>query len=91
MYERRPSRMPSATDSIHSTPNGLRPIGAKPGVGPPTYSEQYGTRSSVVRMHSGNGLHEKMDRRAIDCFDRAMDDVNLIDPVLRRGLHAYFA
>lgn len=59
--------------------------------GPPTYSEKLGSESSVVRMHSGNGPHEEMDRRAIDCFDRAMDDVKLDDPALRRVLHDYFA
>ena len=59
--------------------------------GPPTYSEQYGSESAVVRMHSGNGLHEEMDRRAIACFDQAMDDVGLRDPALRRVLHDYFA
>ncbi len=40
--------------------------------GPPRYTEQYGDESSVVRMHSGNGLHEDMDRRAIACFDQAL-------------------
>jgi hemoglobin len=59
--------------------------------GPPTYSERYGNESSVVRMHSGNGPHEDMDRRAIECFDRAMADVGIFDPQLRRVLHDYFA
>ena len=59
--------------------------------GPPTYSEQYGSESSVVRIHSGNGRHEEMDRRAIECFDRAMDDIGLTDSLLRRVLHDYFA
>ena len=59
--------------------------------GPPTYSEKLGSESSVVRMHSGNGQHEEMDHRAIDCFDRAMDDVKLADPALRQALHDYFA
>lgn len=59
--------------------------------GPPTYSERLGDESSVVRMHSGNGPHEDMDRRAIACFDRAMDDLKLADPLLRRVLHDYFA
>jgi hemoglobin len=58
--------------------------------GPPAYSQQYGSESLVVRMHSGNGRHEEMDRRAIECFDRAMDDVGIIDPLLRRVLHDYF-
>jgi hemoglobin len=59
--------------------------------GPPTYSERYGDESSVVRMHSGNGPHEEMDQRAIACFDQAMDDIDVIDPQLRRVLHDYFA
>src|SRR5262249_25895836 len=37
--------------------------------GPTMYSDQYGNEASVVRIHSGNGLHEEMDRRAIACFD----------------------
>src|SRR5262245_19655863 len=32
--------------------------------GPATYSDAYGDETSVVRMHSGNGKHEEMDRRA---------------------------
>jgi hemoglobin len=55
--------------------------------GPPTYSANYGDETSVVRMHSGNGEHEEMDRRAIACFDQALADVGLADdragPVLR--------
>jgi hemoglobin len=59
--------------------------------GPTTYTEQYGDESSVVRTHSGNGgPHEEMDRRAIACFDQALDDVGVTDP-LRRVLHDYFA
>ncbi|MFN8524274.1 MAG: group II truncated hemoglobin [Chloroflexota bacterium] len=59
--------------------------------GPPAYSQQYGGESAVVRMHSGNGVHEEMDRRAIQCFDHAVNDVGLADPQLRRVLHDYFA
>lgn len=59
--------------------------------GPPTYTERYGSESSVVRMHSGNGPHEEMDHRAIECFDLAMDDVGIVDPRLRKALHDYFA
>jgi len=58
--------------------------------GPATYSERYGDESSVVRIHSGNGVHEEMDRRAIACFDQAIDDVGIADPLLRRVLHDYF-
>ena len=46
--------------------------------------------SEVVRLHSGNGPHEEMDRRAIACFDQAIDDVGIADPRLRRVLHDYF-
>ena len=59
--------------------------------GSSTYSAQYGTESSVVRLHSGNGVHEEMDLRAIECFDRAMEDVQLSDALLRQVLHDYFA
>jgi hemoglobin len=60
--------------------------------GPATYSGSYGDQTSVVRMHSGNGPHEEMDRRAIACFDQALDDVGLSSggPVWQ-ALHDYFA
>ena len=60
--------------------------------GPPDYSGSYGDETSVVRIHSGNGPHEEMDRRAIDCFDQALTDVGLTDDdVLRKVLYDYFA
>jgi hemoglobin len=60
--------------------------------GPPAYSREFGDESSVVRLHSGNGRHEDMDRRAIACFDQALVDVGLAgDDVLRQALHDYFA
>jgi hemoglobin len=60
--------------------------------GPATYSDRYGDQTSVVRMHSGNGPHEDMDRRAITCFDQAMADVGIVeDNRLRQVLHDYFA
>ena len=43
--------------------------------GPAGYSAHYGTESSVVRMHSGNGEHDDMDARAIGCFSGALDDL----------------
>lgn len=60
--------------------------------GPTTYSDTLGDETSVVRIHSGNGPHEEMDRRAIACFDQAMTDVGISedDPV-RQVLHDYFA
>ncbi|WP_076263896.1 group II truncated hemoglobin [Intrasporangium flavum] len=59
--------------------------------GPPAYSERYGDESYVVRLHSGNGPHEEMDRRAVACFDTALDDVGITDDRLRTALHDYFA
>ncbi|MFO7544638.1 MAG: hypothetical protein R6W77_03995 [Trueperaceae bacterium] len=59
--------------------------------GPAAYGERYGSESSVVRMHSGNGVHEEMDWRAIACFDRAMEDAGIADARLRQVLHDYFA
>jgi hemoglobin len=45
----------------------------------------------VVRIHSGNGRHEEMDRRAIACFDEALADVGLTAAPLRQVLREYFA
>jgi hemoglobin len=59
--------------------------------GPTTFTDHYGDETAVVRMHSGNGPHEEMDRRAIACFDQAMADVDLADDRLGRVLHDYFA
>ena len=60
--------------------------------GPPAYSDMYGTQTSVVRIHSVNGPHEEMDRRAIACFDQALADAGLAgDTRLRDVLHEYFS
>jgi hemoglobin len=59
--------------------------------GPTTYTDTMGNETSVVRMHSGNGGHEEMDRRAIACFDQALADVGIADGSLRQVLHDYFA
>ncbi len=60
--------------------------------GPTTYSSSYGDETNVVKIHSGNGEHEEMDRRAIACFDLALADVGLAtNDVLRQVLHDYFA
>src|SRR4029450_7460243 len=45
--------------------------------GPTTYSDCCGDETSVVRIHSRNGLHQEMDRRAIACFDHTMVDIGL--------------
>jgi hemoglobin len=60
--------------------------------GPSLYSDCYGGETNVVKIHSGNGVHDEMDRRAIACFDQAMADVGLAsDSALRQVLHDYFA
>src|SRR4249919_1826222 len=60
--------------------------------GPSRYSETYGDETSVVRLHSGNGPHDEMDRRAIACFDEALVDVGFdANERLRQVLHDYFA
>jgi hemoglobin len=43
-------------------------------------------------MHSGNGPHQEMDRRAIACFDQALSDVGLAQQnQLAQVLRDYFA
>ena len=60
--------------------------------GPTTYTETYGDETAVVKIHSGNGPHDEMDRRAIACFDQALEDTGLAnDSRLREVLSEYFA
>jgi hemoglobin len=60
--------------------------------GPSTYSDTIAGETTVVRMHSGNGEHGDMDRRALECFVLALDDAKLPDDTdLRDTLTAYFA
>jgi len=60
--------------------------------GPAVYSENFGGETAVVKIHSGNGQHDEMDRRAIACFDQALHDAGLSDHgELRKVLHDYFA
>lgn len=60
--------------------------------GPDIYSAQYGDETRVVKMHSGNGEHAEMDRRAVACFDQALEDVGLsAGQRLHQVLHDYFA
>src|SRR3954464_5908334 len=40
--------------------------------GPPAYTSSMGDESTVVRMHSGNGEHTEMDKRAQVCFALAL-------------------
>ncbi len=45
--------------------------------GPATYSLTMGDESHVVRLHTGNGPHDDMDRRAVDCFADALRDAGV--------------
>ncbi|HET6249886.1 MAG TPA: hypothetical protein VFE47_19505 [Tepidisphaeraceae bacterium] len=59
--------------------------------GPKAYSMAYGNETVVVKIQSGNGEHDEMDRRAIVCFEQALVDVGLSDEIVRRALLDYFA
>jgi len=59
--------------------------------GPATFTETMGDQSTVLRMHSGNGEHQDMDRRAEACFAQALEDAALpADPRLRAALTDWF-
>jgi hemoglobin len=59
--------------------------------GPPAYTDVGGSESEVVRMHSGNGEHDEMNRLAIEFFDQALVAAELTSEPLRQVLHDYFA
>ena len=45
--------------------------------GPATYSQTMGDEAHVVRLHSGNGPHDEMDRRAVAAFAAALIDAGV--------------
>ena len=53
--------------------------------GPTLYTHGMGDQSHVLRLHSGNGEHHEMDRRAEACFARALDDAAIPDDPRLRG------
>ena len=60
--------------------------------GPTTYTGSIATESETVRLHSGNGEHLEMDRRAVDCFRGALEDAGLADDTrLRDTLVDWFS
>ena len=60
--------------------------------GPKAYTQGMGNESAVVRIHSGDGEHDEMDRRALDAWDAALTDCGYDrDPRLATALHDYFA
>jgi hemoglobin len=59
--------------------------------GPAAYTATMGDQSLVVRLHSGNGEHQEMDERAVDCFVAAVDDAGLSDrPEVSKELVGWF-
>ena len=59
--------------------------------GPAAYTDGMGDESHVRRLHAGNGEHDELDARAIDCFDAALADAGLPDDQrLRATLSDYF-
>lgn len=60
--------------------------------GPAGYTGSLADHSHVLRLHSGNGEHAEMDRRAQQCFAQALDDAGIPDdPRLRRTLTDWWA
>ena len=57
--------------------------------GPATYSATMADESHVVRLHTGNGPHDEMDRRAVDCFAAALVDAG-VPAELHDGLVTWF-
>ncbi len=53
--------------------------------GPTEFTDTMADESHVLRLHSGNGPHEEMDRRALEAFVLALDDAGLPDTELPNG------
>ena len=47
--------------------------------GPDDFSRRMGTESEVVRIHSGNGEHDEMDRRAVRFFAESLAEAGVPD------------
>lgn len=57
--------------------------------GPPVYSAGLGDESHVVRLHTGNGEHDEMDRRAVRFFAESLVDAQ-VPEALHGELVAWF-
>jgi hemoglobin len=58
--------------------------------GPPKYSQECGSQSGLIHLHSGNGDMSDLSRRFVACFVAAADDAGLPDdPEFRAALRAY--
>lgn len=58
--------------------------------GPQMYTGVFGDETAVIRRHSGNGVHDEMDARAVVCFRQALDDIGLTEQPLRAELEEWF-
>lgn len=58
--------------------------------GPPTYSAECGTQTSMLALHAGQGAEDELGERFVACFVAAFDDAGLpADPPLRAAMRAY--
>jgi hemoglobin len=58
--------------------------------GPPSYSEECGDESFVLRLHAGNGDMGDLGERFLACFVLALDDAGLPDDLeFRAAMRAY--
>ena len=58
--------------------------------GPATYSQDCGTESGVLELHSGNGDMGDLGARFVDCFVQALDDAGLpADAEFRAAMRGY--
>ena len=58
--------------------------------GPPAYSAECGSQTSMVHMHAGMGDMSSMGPRFVACFVLAADDAGLpADPEFRAALRSY--
>jgi hemoglobin len=53
--------------------------------GPALYSQSCGGHSAMLGIHAGQGAHEDLGDRFVDCFVRAADDAGLPDDAEFRG------
>lgn len=59
--------------------------------GPARYTMSYGDHVEVVRLHSGDGEHDEMNERAVDCFAAALCEVGLdADPETYQAVLDYW-
>jgi len=82
---------PCVQPRFHPSMSSDSPLTGRGTRWPRTYSDPYGDETTVVKMHSGNGERDEMNRRAIVCFDLALADIGLSnDDVCDKFYNDYF-